>query len=259
MVDVLGLAVGLATFGVVSLPGLFVLWIGYAWHRIQTTIESTEETDPDTVSPGLAKVTGPAKPVEGVGTIAAPLTGTESLAYEVEVLGYSPDADGDDWYDMVDEDGRRQFRLEGTTESPVVDPEKFDLMLENSFEETVKERGEAPPTVQSYVDDHDHDLLRPRKTRFIERRLEPGEQAYVVGQADRSVPDDPDAGARTRIWQGPDSGLDRWLGVPRIVSDQSESAVLDQQGSWAKVAFGFGAFWLLLSLFFAGPMLVGSL
>lgn len=253
MVNLGGLVYGLVAFLIVGSPGLVLLWMGYAWRRISTQIESLEETTPDTVSPGLAKVVGPAASVNDGGTARTPLTGTDSLVYEFVVEGYRPDADGNDWFDVVEETERRQFRLEGTTRDTLVDPSEFDIQLADAYSETVSSYAEAPPEIQAYVDDHPEDLLTPRKTRFTERRLEPGEEAYVVGTASR------EAGSGTRIGTGNSSWFERAKGVPRVVSDQSESAVLDEQGQWATAALFGGVFWLLLSSFWLVMPLLASL
>lgn len=254
-----GLALGMLL--AVSLPGVIGLWMGYAWYVRSKVVGGTDTVDPDCATSGLAKVRGTAKPDDDAGTVESPLTGTPSLIYEFEIKGYNPgvESDSPDWFTQEDERVERTFRLEGTVEDPIVEVDgDFDLMLEGSYNTTVEGYHDAPTEIQRYVDDHHDELLDYPKTRFIERRLEPGEEATVVGHVTRESPG-PGERATTRIGKRQVSGLQRWLGQTLIVSDQPEMDMAGQLGTWAKVFFIAGGVWLFGTLGVFGSILLGNL
>lgn len=220
-----------------------MLWFGYAWYRIQARIRALETVDISAAESGLVKMTGEASPAEDAGTVTPPLSGIESLAYEFRIQWYKPDADGSNWHSFESQTDRRRLHVEDATGTAVVDPEKFDLMLEQ-HEIVVEDRAEAPPEVRSFLDDSEHgdEVFRGRKTRFVERRLEPGEEAFVVGHASDRAPSAPIAGPTTHISRADNPGLKKWLGEPLVLSDKDESAVVDQQTGWGKAAVMFGCY-----------------
>lgn len=260
MVDLLALGYGLGMFAVVSLPGFFVMWIGYAWYTIQKQIRDLDTSDIASATDGLVEVRGEAKAVDGVGTLTPPLSEIESLAYEFRIEGYKPDADADNWKTVEEQRELQSLQVEDSTGTATVDPEKFELMCEEHAV-VVEGREDAPEPVLTFLDEkyeHGDEVLRWRKTRFTEARIEPGEDALVVGYANQATPETPVAGATTHISKADISGLKKFLGQPLVLSDKRKSAVLDAQTTWAKIAIGFGIFWLFLSAPQWAPALIGA-
>lgn len=152
------------------------------WYYVLTN----DPTDVASLSDGVpAELEGTAR-IDG-GTIEAPLTGTECLVYEYKVLERRRTRRDSYWRTIDEGHNHTSFRIEGDTGTVLVEPRWADRRL--SKEESVKVKaGTEPPeritrnfaTSPSvyYGRNYKHHL----DLEFVERRLDPGEPAYVFGE-----------------------------------------------------------------------------
>lgn len=248
----------LAFLSLFVVAGLAVAGVGIS--KLQALVQMVRidgETVTD-VSTGPAEVEGTPSALDD--TLEAPFTGTECVAYEVEVERYRHDDDGSNWHSVEEGDESVPFEIRDGTGSVRVDASDATLSLEDSYQEVV-DRDERPPErIEEFLAgvDVEHDTgsfeIGPidvgtgDKHRFTERRLEAGGTAYVLGVAgyDYSVSTDLTFGAA----EGRDGVLGQLLGHPFVVADAGESATRK------RMALG-GLGLLLFGAFFAGvPLLM---
>ncbi|WP_459193133.1 hypothetical protein [Halosimplex sp. J119] len=262
-------ALVVAVFGA---PALVLVWSGVWKYRIYRRLQRLEPTEPGVLSAGTRLTKGTARALPGEGTVAAPVTGTECVAYEFEIEVFGGDADGHDHWSNFDRTVvRPRFLLDGWTGDAVVDAEGFEMELSEDYRTEVEGRDEAPPEMLSYVDDREDIRLEASaavgpvegtnetKMRFVERRLEPGQDVRVVGYARPDAAALPDAvDADVLVSKRDLDGLRRWLGQPLVVTDRDEAAASTRQLRHAKRLIGIAAAWIgLLSLFLLIPVLNG--
>ncbi|EMA42327.1 GIDE domain-containing protein [Halobiforma nitratireducens] len=175
--------------GAVIVAGLAKLRPAYHVYQGETDdIVSAERVD------GPVELEGTAEPIDGV--LSAPLSRTDCLAYEYEVEEYQSSGDNSSWNTVDDGAGAVPFRLEDTTASVRVDPAGAELAL--STEETVHVGGGDPepePITEFLATESDLEsentsldlkvveIATGNDRKYHERRLEPGEEAYVFGQS----------------------------------------------------------------------------
>ncbi|WP_123536830.1 hypothetical protein [Halosimplex salinum] len=272
MVDMGAFVLPALVVAVFGAPALVLVWGGVWKYRIYRRLRRLEPTEPGVLSEGTSLVDGDARALPDDGTVAAPVTGTECVAYEFEIEVFMEGTDGrGNWSNFDRTVVRPRFLLDGWTGDAVVDTEGFDLALSEDYRCEVTGRDNAPPEVVSYVDDRGDLRLEASatvgplegtnetKVRFVERRLEPGQEVRVVGYAR------PDAAALANaadanalVAKRELSGLRRWLGQPLVVTDRGESAAATYQLGHAKRLIGIAVAWVgLLSLFLLVPVLNG--
>lgn len=145
---------------------------------------------------GPVELEGTASEVDDAGTLRAPLTGTPCLAYEYEVEEHQSSGKNSSWNTVDEGSGLVPFRLEDDTASVRVDPSGATLALETdqTFEvgggeaepEPVREFLERESDLESEntsLDLRVVELATGNDRRYHERRLEPGGEAYVLGQS----------------------------------------------------------------------------
>ncbi|EMA06697.1 E3 Ubiquitin ligase [Haloarcula vallismortis] len=210
---------------------------------------------------GPVEITGTAVANEEAGTVTAPFTGSECLAYTYEVEEYRSSGkhshwetldEGQDGVDFIVDDGNARVR---------VNPDGADVRFE-SQSVTVSPGTELPERLADYVErtegveaqDGSVNLLVTEislgnKQRFTERRLDAGEDVYVYGQAMR--------GPATE-WGSDlvDAIIGDGDGTPVfVISDTSERGTARRivRGTIAEVAFG------LIAVFFGSAALISVL
>lgn len=236
--------------------GLFVLYNALDGVR---TVYHILTNDPVPVR-DLATRAGPVE-IEGTATtdddqtVQSPFSGTRCLAYEYEVEEYRSSGKHNTWQ-TVDEGGDAvSFLVEDETGTVRVDPTGAELHCED---ETVRVDGgtEPPERIAQFIDSTDEvdsqqktanllvtELNYGNDQKFVERRLDAGEDVYVYGEATRAS-----AGG------GWGSGLvDALVGdgdrTPVfVVSDTSERGTALRIGRKALASCLFALVWLGVSL-----------
>jgi hypothetical protein len=244
MVSVLAVLFG----GVFVAVGLFVLGNGVREFR---TVYHVLTNDPVSVR----ELPNRSGPVEIEGTVAIPdgddpvrsrFTDTECLAYEYEAQEYRSSGKSGSWR-TLDEGGERvPFLVEDDTGAVRVDPEGADLRLEGHT--TRVDGGEEPPErIARYVastdavdtQDESMDLVVAELNyghdqRFVERRLDPGEEVYVYGTTREAS----GGGWGSRLV---DAAVEDGDSVPEfVVSDTSERGTAWRIGKRAVSMVAFG-------------------
>jgi len=188
-----------------------------------------DPSDAGTVGHGTVELTGEVTAPE---TVAAPLTGTECVAYEV-VVDRLRDGQRSDADRRLRETGSAPFQFSDATGVVGVDPEEAELSLDTHYETVVIPGEEPSERIASFVADrpelHDGDEDDPGvltvafgdRHRFVERRLEPGSDAYVLGVADATATV---AGEQPAVRDaGGERFLEDYLTAPFVVSDTDET------------------------------------
>jgi len=147
---------------------------------------------------GPVEIEGTAASDDDAGTVTAPFTGAECLAYEYEVEELRSSGKNSSWRTLEEGSGGATFVVEDDTGRVRVDPEGADIRLEDHTTK-VSPGEELPEELAAYVESTDEvekqdgtvDLLVTElhvgnEQRFTERRLDPGEGVYVYGEARRA-------------------------------------------------------------------------
>lgn len=231
--------------GVVGLFGLGIFAVGarelwFAWRVYRGEPLAVYELPNET---GLVEVQGTAEPDEG--TVAAPISGAACLLCEWEVQERRTNAAGkgsNTYWETLDEGLiGGPFRLADDTASCRVEPAGSIRELEEHTV-TVPSGTALPEEIRSFVAANPDvtpqdgridlgvaELRTGNKQRFVERRLDPGEDCFVYGRAHY----DPSAGSRG----GEVSARIDGDGVRRfLIADRRDRGV-----AWAVAKLGLGA------------------
>lgn len=143
---------------------------------------------------GPVELEGSASPVDG--TVTSPLTGTECLAYEYEVTEYRSSGKNSSWRTVDEGSDGVPFRLDDGTASVRVDPEGAEFALSTERRIEVDGGDPEPDAVRSFLATHSDlesesgsmdlgvvEIATGNDRRYHERRLDPEEEAYVLGQS----------------------------------------------------------------------------
>lgn len=148
----------------------------------------------DTTKGGPVELRGTAEPVDNV--LRGPLSGAACLAYEYEVKEKRQSKNGHSWEAIDSGENAVPFRLDDGSGSVLVEPPGADFRLHGGDELDV-DGGTAPPeSIQAFIDRTDavdcqnraidlrlFELRTGTDRRFVERRLEIGEDVHVLGTA----------------------------------------------------------------------------
>ncbi|MWV65519.1 hypothetical protein GRS48_11920 [Halorubrum sp. JWXQ-INN 858] len=186
----------LAGLGFVAL-GVAIGWYGLRPLAVVPSVLRANIRDPSEVTDtGAFVVCG------GVGTVSsetvtAPFTGTRCLGFEFEVTERQPLGIGVPWFQAHLDDGvaTRPFTLDGPTGTLHVVPAAKRFALDTESTVVTVGATEAPPErIQRFVDVRDG--LGPVAgwvkavpglglRRYVERRIDPGEEYLVAGRTER--------------------------------------------------------------------------
>ncbi|MEF8814025.1 MAG: hypothetical protein V5A55_09435 [Halovenus sp.] len=200
------------------------------------------------VESGLQEFEGRAHAIDG--TVTAPFTGSQSLISVSRVQRYDYSDKGSNW-DTVNKDVEAvPFEVEHSGSTVAVDPENARHLLTGEFRLDTGDTDDLPARVREYaernLDTGPTVELGPievgeNRYRFIEKRLDDGEDVYVLGPAEKgpsAVPADSDArlaiAPRERSWR------QRLLGDPFVVSDTGEEQAVERQLKSASGVFLVG-------------------
>ncbi|WP_435154819.1 GIDE domain-containing protein [Haladaptatus sp. DFWS20] len=178
-----------------SLVGCAMLWYGSKDLRVAYRILTNDPTDVMSLGDGTpVEVEGVAHAEQGA--ITSPFTGTECLAYEYEVQEEESTQHGRNWRTIDSSRNHIPFRVEDKTASALVDPRGADFRF--NAERSIDVRGgkRPPERIRRFiaenkdVDSEERSLdlklfeLNTGKDRkYIEKRLDPGEPVYTLGEA----------------------------------------------------------------------------
>ena len=184
--------VGLVFAGVVGLP---IVVASLLQLRNSLDVGGTEWQDVVDLDGGYAKLQ--ARAVEAEGTVTAPLSGRECLAVETAIQRYRDKSSSQPGRNMAWIDDHTvvdavPFDVEDPTGSVSVEPTGADWSLETDYEHLVAE-GEAPTGPHAeFVANHDvyffddEGVSEAHELKFVERRVEPGDEIAVFGPCDDS-------------------------------------------------------------------------
>lgn len=194
--------VGIAGLGLLGVV-IFALGARECWFAVR--IYHGEPTPiADVVNdPGPTELQGTAEPDEG--TVVSPFSGADCLVCEWEVQQAEASGEGGVYWKTLDEGLRGgPFRLVDETASCRVEPAGSVRHLEE-HRVTVPAGTELPDRLRAFVESNPNvdsqeetvdigitTIKLGEEQRFVERRLDPGEDCYVYGNAHY----DPSAGSR---------------------------------------------------------------
>ncbi|ELY92999.1 hypothetical protein C482_20031 [Natrialba chahannaoensis JCM 10990] len=191
---------------------------------------------------------------EITGTVEAPLTGTPCLVYEYEVEEHQSSGKNSSWNTVDSGMGGLPFRLEDRTASVRIEPAGADLALSTSASTKIDGGEREPESIRRFLE-HESDLESENSSldlgvvelatgndrKYHERRLDPGEEAYVFGQSRYDV----EARETMRdisavVGDGPDTPA---FVVADSCQDGAARLLVRQQLSWlaiSAIVFVFG-------------------
>ncbi|WP_254863502.1 E3 ubiquitin--protein ligase [Halovivax gelatinilyticus] len=265
-VSLLVLAVAVAS--AVALYGLRELRLAHLILRTET--DSVLETP----NGGYVELRGTVEPA--AGALESPFTGTACVAYEYAVEEERSSKNGSSWTTISAGDEYVPFRLDDGSGSVLVEPPGADFRLDRDDRIRVDGGTEPPARIGAYIDwseDVDcqnesvdlrlFELRTGSDRRFIERRLDVGDEAHVLGYARFDTDVGRAAGqVNAAVGVGESSLADdrfarlrhRLFGFPFVVSDRSERrlGLYTELLGFVLVAAGAGVvavcLWLLCNL-----------
>lgn len=178
-----------ATAGGAYLLGITLVGLGVGSIPTYRDLQTAHGPDPGDARPGRVAIGGSVEPLD-VGDdrsampFEAPFSGANAVCLTARVTERSEyERQGKDL--LLETRRTVPFRLQGATGRVTVDPESADLRLALDLQTDVASE-DVPADVAAYLESHDV-TPRPENTSrtFIERRLEPGEAATVIGEASR--------------------------------------------------------------------------
>jgi len=153
------------------------------------TYNRARKTDPTP----LRRVTDTGSEVELSGTAevhettsAPPFTNTGCLAHEWQVKRHDAGSDSG-WTRLDSGNERNPFQLDDGTGTALVDPDGATLELTDTKTIEIDADETPPPGIDEYLERTEQvngDIAR--KHRYIERRLEPGDDVHVFGPVQRT-------------------------------------------------------------------------
>jgi hypothetical protein len=232
--------VGTLFLGVFVLIGAALFVTGLLRLRRWWTMRRLDPSGPFSVDPGLQEFEGRAHPTDD--TLTPPFTEAESLVCEYEVERHRHDDDGSDWHTVESDTSSVPFELRQDGHTVAVDPDGAQQLLSTEFRVDTADDGDLPASVREYVDQHlgGADSIEPsvdvgplelgaRRYRFTEKRLDAGEDVYVLGDADRDTGAVPESDARLAVTGGEGGWRERVLGDPFVVADAGEDTAERRQ------------------------------
>lgn len=224
---------------------VFLVCLGYAVRELRLAnhvLRSRPNSVLDAPGGGPIELRGTTEPAGGA--LRSPFTETPCLAYEYAVEEERNSKHGTTWTTIASGESYVPFRLEDDSGSVYVEPPGADFRL-TSEDRIVIEGGTAPPDpIQRFVDREEDvdcqnrtldlrlfELRTGKDRRFVERRLDVGEEVHVLGTARYDTTVGREAGQVNAAVGIGEAALsdDRWVrlrhrlfGYPFVVSDSSE-------------------------------------
>lgn len=216
------------------------------------------QMDPNSMvlEPGLQEFEGRAHAVDR--TVTAPFTSSESLISVTHVERYDSGDEGSNWDTVTKDVETVPFEIEHSGARVAVDPENASHLLTDEFQVNTKGSDDLPPQVREYAEENLNtgstiDIgpieVGGRRHRFTEKRLDDGEDVYVLGPAEQNPASVP-GGSDARLAIAPDERgwRQKLLGDPFVVSDTGEEEATKRQFRSAIGLFLFGLVFALAGL-----------
>lgn len=242
------------------LIGLILIVLGFHEFGEYNLIRNTPTSTVRSVPMGRVEVKGKTKAISEEHLLESPFTEEPCLGYECKVEKYEVEDDESDfndedeaesgsWETIYDNRESVPFLLKDETGELVVDGLEAEWALENlTYYEKFYEDS-APPSLQSFVEEHSNEMFADRyedevefdllwgdQLRFTEVRIDPDEDFYVLGGAkplDQEMELDLED-VENVITKDEQTGF-------FYLSDKSEKAILQAKFWGMLILFGLGA------------------
>ncbi|MCU4801281.1 E3 ubiquitin ligase family protein [Halobacteria archaeon HArc-gm2] len=249
-------------FAVFLFVGLAIVWYGARDLRVVYHVLRNDPVDVYTLPnhPGPVEIEGTAREGDD-GTVTAPFSGRSCLAYEYEVQELRSSGKHSNWETLVEGGQAVPFFLDDGDARVRVEPAGASLHFGDHV--TKVDPGDEPPErIRRFVDATDDveaqdsaldfgplELHLGNQQKFVERRLDVGETAYVYGEAF----DEPVGGWGSGVVN---AVVRRGERTPVfVISDAPERATAWRIVKGAVVTVGFGALFLgFVALFGVGML-----
>lgn len=208
-------------------------------HRI---LRSGTDSVLETTDGGYVELRGSVEPVEN--PLESPFTGTACVACEYAVKEERSSQHGTNWTTIESGSGIVPFRLDDGSGSVLVEPTGSDLRLERDDRIEVDGGTAPPPKVQEYIERTEDvecenetldlrviELATGSDRRYVEKRLDAGAEAHVLGSARYDTTVASESGQVNAVVGAAEAARSpsRWhrlrhrlFGRPFVVSDRSE-------------------------------------
>lgn len=221
--------------GAVSLGQLLRLWV-------------RDRANPAGVPSGLVSLAGTARAVEGREPVRSPLTGTESLAFAVEIAREGGRPARPEWETVATRQDEVPFVLDGEHGRVFVDPVGVTLAFDPADERVVDgESAEDLPNVPGF------EPPEGERYRVRERRVDVGQPIELTGIAtDRTVAVG-DESLPVVVFPSDRGPFGRFLGVPFAVSARGGGRVRRRLRDRTIMGLVIGLPLAMLAIVFAFP------
>lgn len=254
----------LGFFAVIFLP-LVGAWLVegfvYLWFSIRILKSDTLPIALVASTPGPVEITGTARVADEV--VQAPFSGAECLACEYEITKWKGGVNDFAGCEETIYEGRTQtrFYVEDDTASVLVDPAGATFNFDDHETNVFSEKS-VPESLRQFLDEHPRydpnaSWWNRSTQRFIERRLEPGEQVHVYGLARYDPTVSKHAGSIDAIIDAPPPRRSllarlraRVTTPPFVISDTDERAALRRLLADAGFQLGLVVAVILVIVFF---------
>lgn len=180
---------------------VFALGLAIAWYGLRSLVVIPKLLREESVAPSAVPTDGTFVVCRGTatpseGTVAGPFTGERCLGFEFEVFERQPFGFGIPWFRASLDDGvsALPFRLRDGSGHVEVSPSSRTFSLDTDSTVLAVGARETPPDrIQRFVDGRDR--LSPvagwlrlipglGRRWYVERRIDPGEEYVIAGQAE---------------------------------------------------------------------------
>lgn len=245
----------LIPLAIATLLACLFTWLAVRAWRKRRLISKTQTSPVEALAPGLVEVEGQARAVDG--TLQAPISGAECLAYALKVERRDADGDDrDDWDTIHQEDEVAPFWVEDGTGRVQVDVGHADLELDldeqrytdDEVPEELSDRYGGVLEREGFLDKASAAVGGDwGSARYTEALLAPDDAVYVLGAA-TSRPSDPAGGPG--LWISKDES------APRLIVSTKGEASLLKESRKALLGWGFGSLfmWFVVAMVVLGML-----
>lgn len=175
----------LSLFSFLFILSLMVVYIGFVKYRELSFISGTPTSKIRSMPMGMVEIKGKALELGDQGTLRAPFSGKECLAYRYEVKEYRRSGDDSRWETINMGTESSQIVIDDGTGQLVVNPKGADLELGELNSYRINSTDEANQHIQSFVQENSGPggLVFENDRKYKEWILKPGEKTYVLGYA----------------------------------------------------------------------------